>query len=189
MAYSYCPSHSLVSFAMKALTPVFLQKFPFIPETWLNCMGWCHHLIQAKQDVPHDIFPPLCPFFLCDAVALTVVSLTASGLFFSPDPPSVLLLPFSLSKNSYFISVSPFSAGLTFTSSTSQKFSALSLAVGLFWVSGSHITDSAGLLTGYSDFVPGFELMRLAMGQQGEELSLCSGNWVAYLEGCENLIC
>lgn len=83
MAYSYCQSYAQIAFAFKSLSPVFLQKLPpRISESWLTCMGWCHHMIQAKEDVPHNIFPPLCPFFSV-TVPLTVVSLTASYLFFS----------------------------------------------------------------------------------------------------------
>lgn len=55
---------------------------------------------------------------------------------------SYSFFPKSSSKSlSYFIGISPFSSvGSIFTSSTSQKFSALSLAVGPFWVSGCDVT-------------------------------------------------
>lgn len=57
---------------------------------------------------------------------------------------------------SYFLTISLSSVGLISTSSTSQKFSASSLAVGPCWVSGSYVTVTnypAILFAGYSDFV------------------------------------
>lgn len=137
---------------------------------------------------PTQHFLPTVSFLFCEAVPFTPALHHCSlCVLLSPIPVSLCLVPSFLSFwLSYFITISPFSAGLIFTSSTSQKFSALNLAVGPFWVSGSHIIYSAGLLTGYSGCVPGFEPVRPEMGHQGEELSLCSGNWGVYFEGCGN---
>lgn len=143
---------------------------------------------------PQGVGPGKCPtqHFLC-TVSFSLfsarwchshwLSITAPSALLSLMPGSLSLAPPFLSFwLSYFITISPFSAGLIFISSMSQMFSALSLAAGPFWVRVSRIIYSAGLLAGYSGFLLGFQPVRPEMGQQGEELSSCSGNWVMYFE-------
>lgn len=163
MACNYCTSHAHILFALKPFCPVFLQKFPLLlPESYLNCMGPMPPMVLAQENVPPNIFSSPFPIFSVGQYPSHLLSITAPFLSFSPSNTylsSVLLLPFSFSNSlGCFMTISPYSAGLIFTSTASQKFSALSLAVGPFWVSGCDMTGiiyPVSLLPGYPDFVPG----------------------------------
>lgn len=160
MAYSIAQAMLTSSLLWRSLYPVFSPEVPF-PHS--RKLAELYGLV-----LPHGTGPGKDPTHLSPTVSLLSVRMGHSHLaphhcslsLFSPKHihcfsliPSLLF--FWLSR--LFPNHLPISAGLIFTSSISQKFSALSLAVGPFWVSGSDGTDiiyPACLLTGYSDFVP-----------------------------------
>lgn len=91
------------------------------------------------RKISHTTFSPHCvlSFLWGSAIPTCSPSLLPLSVLLSQIPTSLCLAaPFLSFWLSYFRTISPFSVGLIFTSSTSQKFSALSLAVGPFWVSG-----------------------------------------------------
>lgn len=96
-----------------------------------------HHFPSSLVDGALHACSPSAPFsLLLSPVHASLLSCAFLSLFLTL---------------SYFRTPSPFSAGWTCTSSTSQKSSASSLAVGPFWVSGSDVTISiysASLLLG-----------------------------------------
>lgn len=113
-----------------------------------------------QKNVPHRFFSTLFPSFSGGQCWSHMLSITAPFLFSSLTYTSLLFCAFFslLLTFSYFMTISSFDVGWIFTSSTSHKSSASSLAVGPLWVSGSDLTGciySASLLPGYSDFVPG----------------------------------
>lgn len=148
-------------------------------------------MILAQENVPHNTFcPPFCFF----SGRQCIHTCSSSLLSFSPQNTyisSVLFLPFSFPNSlSYFRAISSFSIESICTSSTSLKFSASSLAVGPFWVSGSDVTDTSytvSLFTEYLDLVPELINQWDQRWAAEREVSLCSRNWVVYFEGYENL--
>ena len=117
----------------------------------------CPPDVHAEKRPPQILFYTISLFLWWAVLVSYAFHHSPLSLFFSNIHISaVLCLLFSPPDFQLFHD--SFDVGWIFTSSTSQKSSASSLAVGPLWVSGSDLTGfiySASLLPGYSDFVPG----------------------------------